>query len=50
MEQYEDNLGSLGWSIDREALDEVDRLVPQGEHTGHGFSDPSSPVIGRPPQ
>jgi aryl-alcohol dehydrogenase-like predicted oxidoreductase len=50
MEQYEDNIGSIGWSIDREALDEVDRLVPPGEHTGYGFADPSSPVMGRPPR
>jgi len=48
LEQYEDNLGCLGWKIDDEALDEIDRLVPPGEHTGWGFNDPITPVLGRP--
>jgi len=49
MEQYEESLGSLGWEIEQSALDEIDRLVPPGEHTGHGFNDPQQPVRGRPP-
>ena len=47
MEQFEDSLGSLGWEIDQEALDEIDKLVPPGEHTGWGFNDPQYPVMGR---
>ena len=48
MGQYEDNLGCLGWDISQEALDEIDALVPPGEHTGWGFNDPQYPVRGRP--
>ena len=48
MEHLEDNLGCLGWEIEGDALDEIDRLVPPGEHTGFGFNDPQYPVIGRP--
>ena len=48
MEQYEDNLGCLGWDIEPKALDEIDALVPPGEHTGWGFNDPQYPVRGRP--
>ena len=48
MEQYEDNLGCLGWDISQKALDEIDALVPPGEHTGWGFNDPQYPVRGRP--
>jgi aryl-alcohol dehydrogenase-like predicted oxidoreductase len=48
MEQLEDNLGALGWSITAEDEAAVDRLVPPGEHTGWGFNDPSYPVRGRP--
>jgi len=48
MEQYEESLGSLGWEIEQSALDEIDRLVPPGEHTGRGFNDPQRPVRGRP--
>ena len=48
MAQLEDNLGAVGWSIDDDALDEIDRLVPPGEHTGKGFPDPSRPFTGRP--
>ena len=47
MEQFEDSLGSLGWEIDQEGLDEIDKLVPPGEHTGWGFNDPQYPVTGR---
>ena len=48
MAQYEDNLGCLGWDISQKALDEIDALVPPGEHTGWGFNDPQYPVRGRP--
>lgn len=48
MEQFEDNLGCLGWEISQDALAEIDRLVPPGEHTGWGFNDPAYPVMGRP--
>jgi aryl-alcohol dehydrogenase-like predicted oxidoreductase len=48
MEQFVDNLGCLGWDIDDEALKDIDRLVPPGEHTGWGFNDPITPVLGRP--
>ena len=48
MAQYEDNLGCLGWDISQTALDEIDALVPPGEHTGWGFNDPQYPVRGRP--
>ncbi len=48
MEHLEDNLGCLGWEIGQDALDEIDVLVPRGEHTGWGFTDPQYPVMGRP--
>jgi aryl-alcohol dehydrogenase-like predicted oxidoreductase len=48
MEQLEDHLGALGWSLTREEETTVDRLVPPGEHTGYGFNDPLYPVMGRP--
>ena len=48
MEHLEDNMGCLGWEIDSDALDEIDRLVAPGEHTGFGFNDPQYPVLGRP--
>ena len=47
-EQLEDNLGCLGWEIGRDTLDEIDRLVPPGEHPGTGYNDPQYPVLGRP--
>lgn len=50
MTQLEDNLGCLGWDIDSAALDQIDRLVPPGEHTGIGYNDPLYPVQGRPKQ
>ena len=50
MTQLEDNLGCLGWDIDSAALDQIDRLVPPGEHTGTGYNDPLYPVQGRPKQ
>ena len=48
IEQYEDNLGSLGWNINLEHSELIDQLVPPGEHTGFGFNDPANPVLGRP--
>ena len=48
MEQLEDNLGCLGWEIEQSALDEIDGLVPPGEHTGAGYNDPAYRVRGRP--
>ena len=48
IEQYEDNLGSLGWEIDREFNSAIDGLIPPGEHVGFGFNDPQNPVMGRP--
>lgn len=48
MDHLEDNLGCLDWAISRDALDEIDVLVPPGEHTGFGFNDPQYPVLGRP--
>jgi aryl-alcohol dehydrogenase-like predicted oxidoreductase len=47
MDHLEDNLGCLGWDLDQESLDEIDRLVPPGTHTGIGFTDPAYPVRGR---
>lgn len=48
MEQYEDNIKALEFKIggDDEAV--VDLLVPPGEHTGKGYTDPNYPVRGRP--
>ncbi|MDA0748354.1 MAG: aldo/keto reductase [bacterium] len=48
MEHLEDNLGCMGWQMENQALEEIDRLVPPGEHTGFGFNDPAYPVMGRP--
>jgi aryl-alcohol dehydrogenase-like predicted oxidoreductase len=48
MDQLEDNLGALGWTLTPEDEAAVDRLVPPGEHTGWGFNDPAYPVRGRP--
>ncbi len=47
MEQLEDNLGALGWSLTSEDEKAVDALVPPGEHTGKGYNDPAYPVRGR---
>ena len=49
MTHLEDNLGCLGWQIKEDALTEIDKLVPPGEHTGYGFNDPQYPILGRPP-
>jgi len=48
MEQLQDNLGALEVEITPEVEAAVDELVPPGEHSGHGFRDPSFPVTGRP--
>mgnify|MGYP001159606266 FL=1 len=47
MEQFEDNLGALECSVNSEDEEFVNELVPEGEHTGHGFPDPAYPVLGR---
>ena len=47
-DQYEDNLGAVGWDITEDALLKIDDLIPPGEHTGKGFNDPLNPVTGRP--
>ena len=47
-DQYEDNIGALGWEIESSILAKLDQLVPPGEHTGYGFNDPQNPVRGRP--
>ena len=48
IEQYEDNLGSIGWDITPELISSIDALIPPGEHVGFGFNDPQNPVMGRP--
>ena len=48
LDQYEDNIGALGWEIESSILAKLDELVPPGEHTGNGFNDPQNPVRGRP--
>lgn len=48
MEQLEDNIGCLEVTITPEDEAAIDALVPPGEHTGYGFTDPQYPVRGRP--
>ena len=48
IEQYEDNLGSIGWDMGPELNSSIDALIPPGEHVGFGFNDPLNPVMGRP--
>lgn len=48
MEQLDDNLGAVGWTLTPDDEAAVDQLVPPGEHTGWGFNDPAYPVRGRP--
>jgi aryl-alcohol dehydrogenase-like predicted oxidoreductase len=48
MEQFEDNIGCLSVTITPEDEATIDALVPRGEHTGYGFTDPQYPVRGRP--
>jgi aryl-alcohol dehydrogenase-like predicted oxidoreductase len=47
MEQFEDNLGYVKCTIGPEDEAAVDALVPPGEHTGKGYTDPAYPVTGR---
>ena len=47
IEQLEDNIGALGWTLSAEDERQVDALVPRGEHTGKGYNDPQYPVRGR---
>lgn len=48
LDQFEDNLAALSVAISPADEAFLDRLVPPGEHTGKGYSDPLYPVIGRP--
>ena len=48
MDQLEDNLGCLDCVLSQEDEAAIDQLVPPGEHTGKGYSDPAYPVTGRP--
>jgi aryl-alcohol dehydrogenase-like predicted oxidoreductase len=48
MEQLEDNLGSLSFTLTSSDEKAVDELVRPGEHTGRGYNDPNYPVRGRP--
>ncbi len=48
MEQLEDNLGCLDWVLTPADEAAIDHLVPPGEHTGKGYTDPAYPVLGRP--
>lgn len=47
MEQLEDNLGCLDFTISESDETAIDELVPPGEHTGKGYNDPAYPVLGR---
>ena len=47
LQQYEDNLAALNWDLDIDLLDQIDSLVPPGEHTGSGYNDPLNTVKGR---
>jgi len=47
IEQLEDNLGAVGWSLTAQDERQIDALVPRGEHTGKGYNDPQYPVRGR---
>jgi aryl-alcohol dehydrogenase-like predicted oxidoreductase len=47
LEQLEDNLGALDFTITAEDERLVDELVPPGEHTGKGYHNPDYPVRGR---
>lgn len=48
MEQFDDNMGSLDLEISDADEDFIDKLVPPGEHSGHGFQDSAYPITGRP--
>lgn len=45
--QLEDNLGALDVTITAEDEAAVNALIPPGEHTGKGYTDPNYPVRGR---
>jgi aryl-alcohol dehydrogenase-like predicted oxidoreductase len=47
MEQFDDNVGCLGYTLGEEDEAFIDSLVPSGEHSGKGFQDPLYPVTGR---
>ena len=47
LEQFQDNVTALGVTIEPDDEQMIDRLVPPGEHSGHGFQDPAFPVEGR---
>ena len=47
MEQLEDNLGCLDWTLTETDEATINELVPPGEHTGKGYNDPAYPVLGR---
>ena len=47
MEQYDDNIGCLGVTIDEADEAFINNLVPPGEHSGKGFQDTQYPITGR---
>jgi len=47
-EQYLDYAKALECKVTAEDEAALDRLVPPGEHTGKGYTDPNYPVRGRP--
>ena len=47
MEQYDDNIGCLGLTIDEADEAFINNLVPPGEHSGKGFQDTQYPITGR---
>jgi len=47
MEQFDDNFAALNVHITADDEAFVNRLVPPGDHSGKGFSDPQYPVTGR---
>jgi aryl-alcohol dehydrogenase-like predicted oxidoreductase len=47
MEQFDDNMGCLGVTITAEDEAVINAIIPPGEHSGKGFSDPAYPVTGR---
>lgn len=47
IDQLEDNLGCLDCTLSADDETAIDALVPPGEHTGKGYTDPAYPVLGR---
>ena len=47
MAHLEDNLGALDVTVTADDEAAIDRLVPPGDHTGKGYTDPQYPVRGR---